>query len=222
VKILLDLPALTGIDRPVSIGQLVQLAWEGLRNTSVEELQHTLAPFFDERIQHVLRVRGAAQDEIKAVTSVVDGPSLDAMKPASQWAKAAALKQVRGSQEFMALAELFKRVKNISKGVKFAGGWHELATYAAESPDASERDLVAQVEARRDEIRRAEGKGDYVDAFKRISTLRPYVAKYFDDVMVMADDPRTRDMRLQLMAALRDLVWEIADISEITTDGTQA
>ncbi len=41
------------------------------------------------------------------------------------------------------------------------------------------------------------------------------VDRFFTDVFVMADDPRLRTARLTLMADLRDLILELADISEI-------
>jgi glycyl-tRNA synthetase beta chain len=44
------------------------------------------------------------------------------------------------------------------------------------------------------------------------------VAKFFDDVLVMAEDERLRTARLGLVATLRDLILEIADISEIVTE----
>ena len=46
-------------------------------------------------------------------------------------------------------------------------------------------------------------------------SLRPAVDRFFTDVFVMADDPRLRTARLTLMADLRDLILELADISEI-------
>jgi glycyl-tRNA synthetase beta chain len=51
-----------------------------------------------------------------------------------------------------------------------------------------------------------------------MSSLRGPVGKFFDDVLVMADDARVREARLGLVATLRDLVLGIADISEIVTD----
>ena len=43
-------------------------------------------------------------------------------------------------------------------------------------------------------------------------------AKLFDDVLVMAEDEGLRHARLALVAALRDLILGIADISEIVTE----
>ena len=56
---------------------------------------------------------------------------------------------------------------------------------------------------------------DYRRAFTEIAGLRPVVDTFFTDVFVMADDARVRAARLTLMADLRDLILELADISEI-------
>jgi glycyl-tRNA synthetase beta subunit len=41
------------------------------------------------------------------------------------------------------------------------------------------------------------------------------VTAFFDAVLVMAEDERLRAARLGLVASLRDLILEIADISEM-------
>jgi glycyl-tRNA synthetase beta chain len=48
--------------------------------------------------------------------------------------------------------------------------------------------------------------------------LRAPVAQFFDDVLVMAEDETLRTARLGLVARLRDLILNIADISEIVTE----
>ena len=45
--------------------------------------------------------------------------------------------------------------------------------------------------------------------------LRPVVDQFFKDVFVMAEDERVKTARLTLMADLRNLILELADISEI-------
>ena len=46
----------------------------------------------------------------------------------------------------------------------------------------------------------------------------PAVAKFFDDVMVMADDPKLRDARLRLLKRLEGLILQLADVSEIVPE----
>lgn len=55
----------------------------------------------------------------------------------------------------------------------------------------------------------------YAEALAALASLRGPVDKFFDDVMVMADDKRVRNNRLALLSELRDLFLEIADISRL-------
>ena len=77
---------------------------------------------------------------------------------------------------------------------------------------------MAALESGATGIRAAASRGDYRDAFTGIAALQAPVAKFFDDVLVMAEDERVRAARLGLVAALRGLILDIADISEIVTD----
>ena len=123
---------------------------------------------------------------------------------------AEALQAMRASDDFQALAVLFKRVKNIAK---------ELTADAALErgllKEPAEAALLAELDARRPRIERAARSADYRLAFGEIAGLRPPVDRFFTDVFVMVDDERLRTARLKLMSDLRDLILELADISEI-------
>ena len=119
--------------------------------------------------------------------------------------------------EFQLLASAFKRVKNISKDIAFEAGWPALSAHTADSVEA-EAQLVRQAGAAAAAMGSPGAEGNYLAALDGIAGLQPAVARYFDDVLVMDPDPVIRARRLQLMAGLRDLVMEIADISEIVSD----
>ena len=55
-------------------------------------------------------------------------------------------------------------------------------------------------------------------AFGEAATLAPAVAKFFDDVLVMAEDARLREARLRLMKRLETLILQLADVSEIVPE----
>ncbi len=57
---------------------------------------------------------------------------------------------------------------------------------------------------------------DYERLLVRLAELRQPVDNYFDEVMVMADDPTQRDNRLAQLSALRKLFLDVADISQIS------
>jgi glycyl-tRNA synthetase beta chain len=224
LRILLELPELTGVDRVVDLSALCLTAaaaygalpadggpGAGGRDRLFEEI----AAFLGDRLRYLLSLRGFRLDEINAVaalgTRFVD-------RPLATRRKLEALRELRGLPEFQALAELFKRVKNISKGTAFPeAGWDVLSEYGGGSQEASEQALIRQAAADVTHIRRAEAEGNYVEAFKRISAFQPAVARYFDEVLVMSEDRAVRARRLELMAGLRDLVLETADISEIAS-----
>ncbi len=57
----------------------------------------------------------------------------------------------------------------------------------------------------------------YADALQMLAKLREPVDKFFDDVMVMAEDDAIRNNRLALLSELRSLFLGIADISRLTS-----
>ncbi len=225
VKILADLPHSCGIERRIALGPLLDEALRALgRQRPPEPVDESstewgwwirLSLFLAERMRHLLQERGAAYDEVNATVDYFVGP--DDLVPSTAWPRVAAVAEARKSPDFEALAELFKRVKNISKGVTFASdGWPALIDYATkESQESAEKALIHEVAVSADFVHNAKARGDYLGALKRIAGWRPTVARYFDEVMVMAEDVTTREKRLQLMGGLRDLVMEIADVSEV-------
>jgi glycyl-tRNA synthetase beta chain len=54
---------------------------------------------------------------------------------------------------------------------------------------------------------------DYSGALKELATLREMIDKFFDNVMVMAEDEATKNNRLALLSKLRSLFLHSADIS---------
>lgn len=56
----------------------------------------------------------------------------------------------------------------------------------------------------------------YTDCLSTLATLRTSVDSFFDDVMVMADDPAVRNNRLALLKQLRDAFLQVADISHLS------
>jgi glycyl-tRNA synthetase beta chain len=200
VRILMDLPELTGIDREVSLGPLLSRAAGG--GTPWDE-EAALA-FVTERVRFALEQRGFPVEVVRAATSTGDISPLRARRIAD------AIQRMRGSEDFQALAVLFKRVKNIAK--ELPAGANADGTALTES---AERALVDELNARRPRIDAAAARSDYRAAFMEIAGLRAAVDRFFTEVFVMADDARIRNARLTLMADLRDLIIHLADISEI-------
>jgi glycyl-tRNA synthetase beta chain len=208
VKILVDLPELTGLDRRLTFGPLVAKAAEKFGGTG--EAAGPLKAFLSDRLAYLLEQRGY---DVRAVRAVMHG-DVDAMSPLEVRRKLEALSQLTGSEALLGVGALLKRVKNISKGVTAQAGMPG-GDQLTEPAEVALRDALT---AGASGIRSAAARGDFKQAFSGIAALRPAVAKFFEDVMVMAEDQALRDARLQLVATLRDLILEIADLSEMAAD----
>ena len=56
---------------------------------------------------------------------------------------------------------------------------------------------------------------EYAPALKQLASLRENVDRFFDDVMVMAEDSEVRANRLGLLLRLRGLFLQVADLSRL-------
>ena len=55
----------------------------------------------------------------------------------------------------------------------------------------------------------------YTDALSALAALRGPVDRFFDEVMVMADDTAVKNNRLALLSELRSVFLDVADISRL-------
>jgi glycyl-tRNA synthetase beta chain len=208
VKILADLVELTGVTTRIELWDLVTRALSAWAPS--EDARQALRTFMRERVIYLFEQRGFDVRNIRAVVP----QSLERFDMVEARKKLEALAQMSGSEALRGVATLFKRVKNITKGVSggLAAGQADLLKERAE---VALLQALKEVEPR---IREAADKADYKQAFHHIELLRAPVASFFDDVLVMAEDEKLRAARLALVARLRDLILDIADISEIVTE----
>jgi glycyl-tRNA synthetase beta chain len=115
--------------------------------------------------------------------------------------------------EAQSLASANKRIANILRQAE-----------VTETSDIDEKLLEEGAErALYDGLVSAEGtvrplldQRDYTRALRGLAALREPVDQFFDDVMVMADDASVRSNRLALLAGLRALFLDVADISRLS------
>ncbi|MDH4108938.1 MAG: glycine--tRNA ligase subunit beta [Gammaproteobacteria bacterium] len=115
------------------------------------------------------------------------------------------------------LAQANKRIANILRQAAEAGG---TAVAGVLDPDAlaepAEAGLFEALEAARAAVDPLLAGGSYAAALARLAELREPVDRFFDDVMVMAEDAAVRQNRLALLGKLRDQFLEVADISRLS------
>jgi glycyl-tRNA synthetase beta chain len=109
-----------------------------------------------------------------------------------------------------ALAAANKRVSNIL--AKAEQGISDQVDASLLQEDA-EKQLAEKVANVADTLAPVFAESNYTLAMETLAELREPVDQFFDQVMVMAEDEAVRNNRLALLAQLRNLFLEVADIS---------
>ena len=81
--------------------------------------------------------------------------------------------------------------------------------------DPAEKALASTIATLRPQADSQLQQGDFVGALSTLSLAREQVDQFFNDVMVMADDPALRQNRLALLNQLHGLMNQVADISRL-------
>jgi glycyl-tRNA synthetase beta chain len=205
IRVLLDFWEAPAGERP-SLSVLVKAAlagYEGIVKTVPTKVEGALHLFFLDRLQYVLEMRGFDQDEVAAV---VHTPAIDALDDVyDAFLRLSALHRARAEarDDFEHLAVAFKRAKNIL----------EKAPPAAIDPKLFESDAERELHAAVGRLGARDGS--YEDRLRALAGLRAPVDRFFDDVLVMAEDARVRANRLGLLHQTVSLFYRIADISKL-------
>jgi glycyl-tRNA synthetase beta chain len=110
------------------------------------------------------------------------------------------------------LAAANKRIANI---LRKASGDLSGAVDTARLQEPAERQLFDHVVSMERAVNPLVSRREYTSALTQLATLREDVDRFFDSVMVMADDPEVRANRLGLLVRLRGLFLQVADLSRL-------
>jgi glycyl-tRNA synthetase beta chain len=206
VRVLIDFWLAAESERRPSLRLIAAAAVAGYGSTlgrPAAEIAAELESFLLDRLRYVLVARGYPAEEVEAVLGAREPDALD--DPHEAWLRLTALHRVRAEarEDFERLAIAFKRARNILEEQGPTG-----ADPALFSEDA-ERALHQAVAAL------AGQDGGYEARLRALASLRAPVDRFFDDVLVMAEDPKVRSNRLGLLARTLSLFYRIADISKL-------
>ena len=111
------------------------------------------------------------------------------------------------------LAAANKRIANI---LRQAGDPEGLAVAKKLLEVDAEKALYSALSRARDKVAPLLIERRYARVLNELADLRDPVDRFFDDVMVMADDEAVRNNRLALLGELRALFLDVADISRLS------
>ena len=211
VKIILEtkLP----VSLSMSIGRAGRALGRGSRKIAVSQaVEKQVLEFLLDRARFVLKeTAGFAYDEINAALSAGKDDLVDAVR------RMEAVRTIRKTKNFEPLAVSFKRIQKILEKAGPEAAWKLAGVRSELFSEEAERDLHMRAAALTKEVEQQKRVGRYRDALQGIAGLRPAVDRFFEEVMVNAEDEQVRKNRLTLLSGLLSEFSTIADFSEIVT-----
>ena len=192
---------------PVPLSQLAGLAFKSFDGVpAVNHAQDTLLDFVYDRLRGYLRDQGYSANQVAAVLdarpdAIADLPS-----------RLAAVQAFAALPEAEALSAANKRIVNI---LRKSGSEAALAVDRARLAEGAEQDLYLAFQRLTPQVEDDFTRGDFAGALRVLATAKPVVDRFFDDVMVMADDPAVRANRLALLRGVAGTMNRVADISKL-------
>jgi glycyl-tRNA synthetase len=170
-----------------------------------EQLLQELEAFFVNRMKTVFQEYDLSRDEIEASLSFGFSDIYDA------FCKVKSLHHFRASnRKFPLLYEVYKRAKGQLVNTHSVAFSPELLK---ENAEKNLNDLINQKQAQFSQTLHAH---DYDKAYELIADIQPGIAQLFDEVKILADDPKLRDNRIALLQRVFGMFSELLDFSKIS------
>ena len=171
------------------------------------EVKASCLNFFEGRLRFILERQGFRYDHINASL----GPGMEDICDA--YLRVKALAALGSSPNFEPFILMAKRINNILKDMPACKVNSELFL------EKEERDLYSTFAIINDNVKPMIEKGDFTRAQSIIFKVQPLLNVFFDKVLVMAEDKKVRQNRLGLLQAIRKLLLQVADYSQVVVEG---
>jgi len=196
----------------LGIDPLIDFALSAHNDAGNAAVRKDLLAFFEERIRTLLEISqyGFAYDEIAAAMAAGWSRSLTDLVDRIQ-----ALKAIRNEANFLSILDSAKRIANIT------AGHASNRVDAKKLEDPTEKRLNELATAIGDQVDEMIAEREYRRALESFAAMAPELEKFFDEVMVMVDDPAVRSNRMSLLRKVGDAVLKIADVTKIVVDRSE-
>jgi len=174
------------------------------------EVKAACLDFFAGRLRFMLEKKGYRYDLVGAAL----GPGIDQIVDAQ--ARVEALDALKSSAQFEPFILMAKRIKNIVKGLPSAKVNPDLFV------EKEERDLYSTLSIIGSNAQPMMARGDFARAQGIIFKLQPVLNTFFDKVLVMAEEKKTRQNRVGLLQSIAKMLLGLADYSMVVVEGEKA
>ncbi|MCZ6650856.1 MAG: glycine--tRNA ligase subunit beta [Acidobacteria bacterium] len=179
------------------------------------ELLGQVHRFLEGRVRHLFE-QGREKHRYDSVAAVL-AAGWDDLADAA--ARLRALSSLRGQSDFEALAAASKRIRNILSKAEENGVEIPAEVNPELLEDEAEKELHAAAARVGAQAAADAASGNHAAVLAAVAALRPEVDKFFDTVLVMAEQEELRRNRLALLAQVAGLYRREADFAEIVVEG---
>jgi glycyl-tRNA synthetase beta chain len=164
----------------------------------------SILDFILSRLESYLQSKGYKTDIINAVLSLKDGNIY------RNYLKVKALSQLKNLPDYENVIMVFKRVGNIiPEDFEFSNVDVNLLV------SEPEKELYKKFTEIKDKFKQFIENKDYDKALGLMLELKPYIDRFFDNVMIMVEDEKLKNNRLSLLKEINDLFRNIADFTKL-------
>ena len=190
----------------VPLSALVNVAFAAHALPVTTPAREALLDFVYERLRGYLRELGSTTNQVAAV--IDSHPDFIDDLPA----RLEAVRLFEALPEAQALSAANKRIVNI---LRKSGSESAAAVDRSLLAEGAEHDLYLTFQKLDPNVAQACASGSYAGALKALAVTKPAVDRFFDDVLVMAEDPAVRANRLALLRGVAQTMNRVADISKL-------
>lgn len=162
-----------------------------------------IVEFFNERTKYIFKDMGIRYDVVDAVLASDEKNIFDLHE------RAEAINNWIDRETLTDMLVAFHRVATLAEKAEISNIDENLFA------DQSEKELYAAFEYVDKNIITFMADKEYTRSLDEFATLKPYIDKFFDSVMVMDDDMLVRNNRLALLKKIYESMLNICDLSKI-------
>ncbi len=198
---------LQDLQLPLSLDAVVEKAISLYDMELSVDTKTSVLNFIKERLRVILQTQGYTPDLADAILAVGDVDITDI------------LKRVNGLAEFR-LTPNFEEVYNALNRVL-----RILPENAPETVDTkllkddAEKKINAHITEAEPNLKKSIQAREYAELLKQLAELQPTIDKFFDDVLVMAEDIDLRRNRLALLNRIAKHIYAVADLTKLVIAG---
>jgi glycyl-tRNA synthetase beta chain len=200
-----------GIDIDLNALLAIAVAAQPKNSLEADELVSDLYGFIADRLRRYFLDRdpGLKSETFEAVMVRQPSSLLDFDR------RLAAVQTFAHLEQAASLSAANKRIANI---LRKAGDPSDLSVNKKLLQDTAELALYDALLNAQRKVEPLLAVQSYADVLNELAELRNPIDRFFDDVMVMADDDAVRNNRLALLGELRALFLNVADISRLSIE----